>query len=64
MKVLVTGGAGYIGSAVTAFLIDNGYEVTILDNLSNGNLSSIDKRSRFIQGDILKIEDLETAMFI
>ena len=62
MKVLVTGGAGYIGSAVTAFLIDNGYEVTILDNLSNGNLSSIDKRSRFIQGDILKIEDLETAM--
>jgi UDP-glucose 4-epimerase len=62
MRVLVTGGAGYIGSVVAAFLIDNGHEVTTFDNLSNGHLSSVDKRSHFILGDILKIEELEEAM--
>ena len=36
MKVLVTGGAGYIGSTVCNYLLDKGYEVNILDNLSTG----------------------------
>ena len=37
MKALVTGGAGYIGSTVSNFLLDLGHEVTIIDNLSTGS---------------------------
>ena len=37
MKVLVTGGAGYIGSHMVYILIDNGIEVIVLDNISTGN---------------------------
>jgi UDP-glucose 4-epimerase len=62
MKVLVTGGAGYIGSVVAAYLIDHGHEVTTFDNLSNGNISSVDKRSHFIVGDILNLNELKKAM--
>jgi UDP-glucose 4-epimerase len=62
MKVLVTGGAGYIGSVVTAYLIDHGHEVTTFDNLSNGHFDSVDKRSNFFQGDILNLEELKNAM--
>ena len=38
MKALITGGAGYIGSTVAHFLIDQGHEVAIIDNLSTGRL--------------------------
>lgn len=62
MKILVTGGAGYIGSAVTAFLIDNGHEVVTFDNLSNGQVLAVDKRSKFVLGDILEVKALEVAM--
>jgi UDP-glucose 4-epimerase len=62
MKVLVTGGAGYIGSVVTAYLIDNGYEVNILDNLSTGHKSLIDSRSTFFLGDILNESDVLLAI--
>jgi UDP-glucose 4-epimerase len=62
MRVLVTGGAGYIGSVVAAYLIDHGHEVTTFDNLSNGNMSSVDKRSHFITGDILNLNELKKAM--
>jgi UDP-glucose 4-epimerase len=52
-KVLVTGGAGYIGSVTTAYLIDQGHKVTVLDNLSTGHKESIDRRAKFIYGDVL-----------
>ena len=49
MNVLVIGGAGYIGSHVTYELCDQGYNVTVLDNLSTGFINNIDKRANFIQ---------------
>ena len=62
MKVLVTGGAGYIGSVLTGYLIDQGNEVNILDNLSTGHKSLVDTRGKFFNGDILIEENLMAAM--
>lgn len=52
MRVLVTGGAGYIGSVVARQLLDAGHEVTILDNLSRGHRAAVPDRSEFILGDL------------
>lgn len=62
MKVLVTGGAGYIGSILVTKLIESGYEVNVLDDLSAGHLESINKNANFFQGSILNISDLEKSM--
>jgi UDP-glucose 4-epimerase len=61
-KVLVTGGAGYIGSILTAYMLDQGYKVVVLDDLSVGKLQLIDKRAKFIKGSILSRESLEEAL--
>ncbi|WP_100486654.1 UDP-glucose 4-epimerase GalE [Sporolactobacillus pectinivorans] len=50
--ILVTGGAGYIGSHVTRELINQGYKVIVLDNLSTGHQSAVDRRAIFKLGDI------------
>jgi UDP-glucose 4-epimerase len=56
MKILVTGGAGYIGSVVCTRLLEEGHEVIVLDNLSQGHEESIPKGvSRFINADIRDI---------
>lgn len=52
MKILVTGGAGYIGSHVTEQLIDRKYDVIILDNLTTGYKRLINQKANFIKGDI------------
>jgi UDP-glucose 4-epimerase len=52
MKVLVTGGAGFIGSHITERLIDAGVEVVVLDNLSSGRRESIPPRARLCAEDI------------
>ena len=52
MKILVTGGAGYIGSFMTKRLLDLGYEVVVFDNLERGYGEVVDKRAKFIQGDL------------
>ena len=51
-NILLTGGAGYIGSHVANLLLDNGYDVTIIDNLVTGSKSLVPKKSRFILCDI------------
>ncbi len=63
-KVLVTGGAGFIGSHVVEKLIDRGALVTVLDNLQNGkisNLSSVKGKYTFIKGDALDVKTIEKA---
>ena len=59
MKVLVIGGAGYIGSHTTYELIHDGHEVVVMDNLTTGRKSSVNKDAKFYLGDITKKEDLE-----
>jgi UDP-glucose 4-epimerase len=58
MNVVVTGGAGFIGSWVTRTLLAEGHEVTIVDNLSKGFRELVPERARFIEGD-LRDERLE-----
>lgn len=52
MKILLTGGAGYIGSHTSLALLDAGHEVTIIDNLSTGNKNLIPNNASFIECDI------------
>ena len=52
-KILITGGAGFIGSVLTSYLLDHGYEVVVVDDLSTGHSEAIDSRASFIQASIL-----------
>lgn len=52
MKVLVTGGAGYIGSVTTRLLQEAGHEVIVLDNLSHGHRNAVPIGVRFIESDV------------
>ncbi|MBR5934098.1 MAG: UDP-glucose 4-epimerase GalE [Treponema sp.] len=61
MKVLVIGGAGYIGSHVVKELMANGHTVTVFDNLSSGLKQNLFKQNGFIKGDILNKKDLDKA---
>ena len=67
MRVLVTGGAGFIGSHTTDALLEKGYDVTILDSLEKpvhlkGKPDYIPKKVRFIEGDVRKREDMLRAL--
>lgn len=52
MRLLVTGGAGYIGSVVTAQLLADGHEVVVLDDLSTGHADAVPRGARFVCGDV------------
>lgn len=52
MKIMVTGGAGFIGSWVVDSYISNGHEVLIFDDLSSGRLENINAKAKFVKGDI------------
>jgi UDP-glucose 4-epimerase len=64
MKILVTGGAGYIGSHVVYELIDQGHDVTILDDMSLGLEENIDSRSIFVQGSTHSDSDLDSVLSV
>lgn len=52
MKILVTGGAGYIGSVTADHLLQAGHQVTVLDNLSKGHREAVPEAAEFVEGDI------------
>lgn len=61
MRILVTGGAGYIGSFMTKTLLDKGHEVVVFDSLKRGHKDAIDSRADFVRGDLnnkVILEDL------
>ena len=62
MEVLVTGGAGYIGSHVALGLIDLGYKVTVTDDLSTGNENLIPAKSEFLNCNINDSEKIESLL--
>src|SRR5215210_6532205 len=62
MRVLVTGGAGYIGSVVTEELLRDGHETVVYDNLSKGHRASVRQGAEFIHADLLDSERLSRAL--
>ena len=52
MDILVTGGAGYIGSFMTRALLEKGHNVTVIDSLVRGHRESVDERATFLEGDL------------
>jgi len=65
MKILVTGGSGFVGSHLVSRLVADGHSVTVIDDLSTGvedNLSSVIDQIRFVRGSILNQEELSFAL--
>ncbi|MEC7872323.1 MAG: UDP-glucose 4-epimerase GalE, partial [Candidatus Neomarinimicrobiota bacterium] len=62
MNILVTGGAGYIGSHVVMHLCEAGHDVMVIDDLSLGDKKAVDSKATFIQGSILNKEDLNRCL--
>ena len=62
MNILVTGGAGYIGSTVARQLLDAGHSVSVFDNLSSGHRAAVPKAATFVQGDILDRAALDSVL--
>ena len=62
MKVLVTGGAGYIGSVVTEELLQAGHQVVVLDNLSRGHRKAVPKNAELVVADLMDRDRLDTLL--
>lgn len=62
MRVLVTGGAGYIGSVVAEEMVADGHQVVVFDNLGKGHRGAVPARAVFVEGDLLDGEALRRAL--
>lgn len=62
MKIFVTGGAGYIGSVAVEQLVDAGEDVVVFDNLYKGHREAVHPAAEFIEGDLLKREEIDHAL--
>src|SRR5215471_8344649 len=61
MRILVTGGAGFIGSHIVDRLLADGHEVVAIDNLATGRRENVPATARFVLGDVTRTEDVERA---
>jgi UDP-glucose 4-epimerase len=61
-EILVTGGAGYLGSVATTLLLDAGHRVRVLDDLSTGHLDAVDERAQFVEGSLEDPAALDQAV--
>jgi UDP-glucose 4-epimerase len=62
MRLLVTGGAGYIGSIVARQLLGEGHDVTVLDNLERGHREAVPENAKLVVADLLDREAVDAAM--
>ena len=62
MRLLVTGGAGYIGSVVVGQLADEGHEVVVFDRLSQGHPAAVDRRAELVAGDLADRDLIDAVM--
>lgn len=61
MRVLITGGAGFVGHNLANYLVKKKYKVNVIDNLTNGNRKNLDKKINFFKGDIRNLSSLIEA---
>src|SRR4026209_1677829 len=62
MKIFVVGGAGYIGSICVELLLDEGHDVVVFDNLTEGHRRAVDERAAFVGGDLSRREEISHAL--
>lgn len=62
MRILVVGGAGYIGSVCAELLLDEGHAVAVFDNLSEGHRRAVDSRAEFLEGDLAGGDQIQSAL--
>src|SRR6201999_3833434 len=62
MRLIVTGGAGYVGSIVAQHLVARGDDVTVFDSLTRGHRAALPAGARFVEGDLLNPDDVRAAV--
>ena len=62
MKILVAGGAGYIGSCTTEYLLERGHEICVFDALLNGHRQAVDPRAKFVKGNLEDYSAISNAI--
>ena len=62
MHIFIAGGAGYIGSCTTEYLLNHGHQVTVFDALLNGHRQAVDPRANFVKGNLADLDFLEDAV--
>ena len=62
MNILLTGGAGYIGSAASRMLLEHGHKVTVFDSLITGHRGAVPAEATFVKGDLADISALKKLL--
>ena len=62
MRILVTGGAGYVGSVVSEVLLQRGHDVAVFDNLSQGHRAAVPAAATWYPGDLASFQEISAAI--